>query len=207
MYLSRVEIDVNNWPKAKELTQLSAFHNWVEQSFPDEVESEDQEPHLWRIDRLMDKEYLIIVSQTKPDSSSLLEYGVSGTVDIEDYDEFLSKIKSDQVMQFRLAADPSFKSRDGKVEPAVTVKDQVRWLLEQAEKNGFQVKIPELQIISRDWPIAFHQDSQRVRLSSVKFEGKLVVKNVNLFKRALTNGVGLEKTFGMGLMTVIPQAE
>lgn len=33
MYLSRVEIDVKNRYKTKELTHLGAFHNWVEQSF------------------------------------------------------------------------------------------------------------------------------------------------------------------------------
>ena len=40
MYLSRVEIDRNNRQKIKDLTHLGAYHNWVEQSFPDELKQE-----------------------------------------------------------------------------------------------------------------------------------------------------------------------
>ena len=36
MYISRVEIDLNNRQKIRDLTHLGAYHNWVEQSFPDE---------------------------------------------------------------------------------------------------------------------------------------------------------------------------
>ncbi|WEV36917.1 type I-E CRISPR-associated protein Cas6/Cse3/CasE [Lactobacillus sp. ESL0677] len=204
MYLSRVEIDVNNWRNAKKLTQLSAFHDWVEQSFPDEIDSKEQMPHLWRLDRLVNKNYLLIVSQNKPDSILLSRLG---TVVTKNYDKFLDSIEFDQLMNFQLTANPSFKSAEGKVTPSITVKDQAQWLIEQAEKAGFQLKRSEFKITSREWPVALHRDGRRVRLSRVTFMGKLRVKDVNLFKQALTNGIGLEKIFGMGLMTVIPLAE
>ena len=38
MYLSRVEIDVNNRIKIKDLSHIGAFHNWVESSFPEEFD-------------------------------------------------------------------------------------------------------------------------------------------------------------------------
>ena len=45
-----------------------------------------------------------------------------------------------------------------------------------------------------------------VRLSRVTFEGLLRVEDVAEFKQTLINGLGREKAFGMGLMTVIPEA-
>ena len=66
MYLSRVEIDVNNRIKIKDLSHIGAFHNWVESSFPEEFDIGVRTRKLWRIDRLNNKEYLLIVSETKP---------------------------------------------------------------------------------------------------------------------------------------------
>lgn len=53
MYLSRVEIDTNNRYKIKDLSHLGAYHNWVEQSFPEEIDSSQRNRHLWRIDRCL----------------------------------------------------------------------------------------------------------------------------------------------------------
>jgi CRISPR system Cascade subunit CasE len=39
----------------------------------------------------------------------------------------------------------------------------------------------------------------------VTFEGLLQIQNLVLFKQTLVNGLGREKAFGMGLMTVIPE--
>lgn len=50
MYLSRVEINVKNHRKLKKLTHLGAYHNWVEQSFPVEIDKGERFRHLWRID-------------------------------------------------------------------------------------------------------------------------------------------------------------
>lgn len=46
MYLSRVEIDRDNRYKTRDLTHLGAYHNWVEQSFPEEIENNQRGRHL-----------------------------------------------------------------------------------------------------------------------------------------------------------------
>ena len=71
MYISRVEIDSENRRKIKDLTHLGAFHNWVEQSFPDEFDKEIRSRKLWRIDTLNNKNYLLVVSENEPDFSRL----------------------------------------------------------------------------------------------------------------------------------------
>lgn len=36
MYISRVEVDVKNRKKIKNLSHVAAYHSWVEDSFPKE---------------------------------------------------------------------------------------------------------------------------------------------------------------------------
>ena len=42
-----------------------------------------------------------------------------------------------------------------------------------------------------------------VSLLSVTFEGMLTVTDVELFRRALTEGIGRGKAYGMGMLTVM----
>ena len=100
MYLSRVQIDVNNRAKIKDLNHLGAYHNWVEQSFPEEVQNSERLRHLWRIDDLAGKKYLLVLSKGKPDLQDLERYGVKGTAVTKSYDRFLNDIHTDQIMRF-----------------------------------------------------------------------------------------------------------
>lgn len=222
MYLSRVEIDVNNRQKTKDLTHLGAYHNWVEQSFPDEIAANKRLRHLWRIDQLAGKSYLLVLSETSPDKDELTRYGVPGTAMIKPYDKFLSKLEAGQLMQFRLTANPSHTvskpgERQGKIFPHVTVAQQRKWLADRAKKAGFQLveRSQRVQfepqdnqafdVVGRDWPVLYRKGGRRVRLSKVTFEGFLKVEDVDKFRQTLTHGIGREKAFGMGLMTVIPR--
>lgn len=206
MYISRVEIDDKNRRKIKNLTHLGAYHNWVENSFPAEVDAHERMRHLWRIDRLNGKRYLLIVSQNKPDLEKMTQYGVACTAMVKDYDHFIDKIANDQVMNFRLTANPTHRE-NGKVYPHITVEQQKEWLEKRSEHAGFQLLnneagSPAFDIVNRDWPTLYHQ--RRVRLSRVSFEGLLKVTDSELFKQTLVQGIGREKAFGMGMITVIP---
>lgn len=43
-----------------------------------------------------------------------------------------------------------------------------------------------------------------MRLSRVTFEGIIRITDINKFKHCLIHGIGREKAYGMGLLTVIP---
>ena len=47
------------------------------------------------------------------------------------------------------------------------------------------------------------KDGSMVSLLSVSFEGVLEITDEELFKAALTNGIGRGKAYGMGLLTII----
>lgn len=221
MYLSRVEIDINNRQKTKELTHLGAYHNWVEQSFPNEIADHKRLRHLWRVDRLAGKTYLLVLSQEAPDLDQLGAYGVEKTAMTKSYDPFLDQVKTGQIMQFRLTANPTYAiSQPGKSQPKIvphiTVDQQQQWFSERAEKLGFQIVktvqansmdsegTKNFDIVNRDWPI-LRKGHRTIRLSRVTYEGLLRVNDLDTFKQTLMNGIGREKAYGMGLMTVIPR--
>ncbi|MDN6543416.1 MAG: type I-E CRISPR-associated protein Cas6/Cse3/CasE, partial [Lentilactobacillus parabuchneri] len=93
---------------------------------------------------------------------------------------------------------------------------QRQWLADRAEKHGFQLvqttlagasdseAIDNFDIVSRDWPV-LHKGKRNMKLSRVTFEGLLRVSQLDDFKQLLVTGIGREKAFGMGLMTVIPR--
>ena len=125
-------------------------------------------------------------------------------------------------MQFRLTANPTHTvtrpgEKQGRVMPHITVEQQRKWLMDRADKLGFQlikqvsVDEPELaatqafDIVNRDWPTLHRKAGRGVRLSRVTFEGLLRVSDVVAFRQTLVTGIGREKAFGMGLMTVIPE--
>lgn len=92
MYISRVEIDTNNRQKIRDLYHLGAYHNWVENCFPNELKKKVRLRHLWRIDELNGKKYLLVLSEEKPKLDKLERYGVANTAETKDYDHFLSSL-------------------------------------------------------------------------------------------------------------------
>ncbi|MCI6041981.1 type I-E CRISPR-associated protein Cas6/Cse3/CasE [bacterium] len=209
MYLSRVEIDILDRRKIKELTHLGAYHNWVEMSFPDEVDQEIRTRKLWRIDRIRDHLYLLIVSENKPNLEALERYGVSSSAKTKDYDKFLDSISEGELYRFRVTLNPvravsQGEGKRGRVMPEITAEQQLAFLESRAERLGFKLMPEEYQIVERSWE-PFRKKGQRMmRLSKATYEGILKVTDEELFYNTLTKGIGKKKAYGFGLMTVIP---
>lgn len=237
-YISRVEIDDKNRLKMKELIGLSGYHNWVERSFPIEYDENNRPRHLWRVDTIGKHKYLLLISDSRPDLDKLEKFGVKGTASTKKYDQYLDKISNDSYWKFRLVANPThriFESGKSRVVPHVTIEQQMTWLLDRSEKNGFQFlklnsdidsdsswiradgkEVPKslgleysFKITQRDWPNLIKDKDQKkagikVRLSRVTFEGILKVTDSQKFKDVLVKGLGREKAYGMGLLTVLP---
>lgn len=207
-YISRVEIDTRNRRKILELSHLGAYHNWVEKSFPEEFAAGQRSRKLWRIDLLNRHSYLLIVSQSEPDMTQLEAYGVPGTGQCKSYDAFLQSLMYGQKMSFRLTANPvrSVKQDDrrGKVYPHVTAGQQLEYLEKRAEGLGFALADNDYQIVRRDFPILRKKGGKTIKLARAIYEGNLIIENADIFRKTLTEGVGKEKAYGFGMMTVVP---
>ena len=59
------------------------------------------------------------------------------------------------------------------------------------------------RVTQSEWKI-FRKGSsaQKVHILQAAFEGKLKVEDTTAFKDALVNGIGREKAYGMGLLTI-----
>ena len=209
MYLSRVAIDSHNRKKVRDLTHLGAFHNWIESSFPEEMTANIRSRKLWRIDKLKGKDYLLIVSDKKPDLDSLEKYGVPGSAETKSYDKFLKAVEEGQLYRFRVTLNPvkslsQGPGRRGRVVPEITAEQQLLFLESRADKLGFELVPGKYQILERCWVPFKKQGQKAIQLSKVTYEGLLSVADKEVFYHTLTEGIGKKKAYGFGLMTVIP---
>lgn len=209
MYLSRIEIDIHNRQKYKDLNHVGAMHHWVEQSFIHEFETKERTRKLWRVDKLNGKQYLIIVSPTKPNLDTLEKYGVASTGETKDYLPFLKNLKKGMRAMFRVTLNPviSLKEEHGKrgrVVPHVTVAQQEQFLLDRSEKNGFTLEEGDFSIVQRGYVTLKKAGNKPINLSQATYEGILTISDQNKFISTLTNGIGRKKAYGFGMMTVIP---
>lgn len=208
MYLSRVELNVGLRETMKALQSPSKFHGAVESSFDG-----DRERRLWRLDELNGKKYIIILSQTVPNLKHFSEqYGFPNGYETKDYTPLLDRIENGGKWRFRLTANPTTAihqengSKRGKNVPHITSDYQKKWLSDRAEKCGFLLEENNFQTVERKW-YRFRkksgENSQYVQLLSVTFEGILTVTDSEKFKDTLCGGIGREKAYGQGLLTVI----
>ena len=221
MYLSRVEIDFDNRMKTRKLTHLGAYHDWVERSFPEDFELENRTRKLWRIDRLNDKYYLLIVSENKPvivsednpEKEGLERYGVSGTGQVKDYDKFLNSIKTGGKMRFRVKLNTvKADSQEGKkaglkrgrLFPIVNQEELVRFLIDRSKKNGFKVEEDDFVVVEKGFEKLQKTNMKPLDLAMATYDGNLVVTDEEKFIKTLTEGIGKKKAYGFGMMTVIP---
>lgn len=208
MYLSRVQIDFSDRRKIKDLLHLGAYHNWVESAFRNAENSGERTRKLWRIDSLQGNEYLLILSQEKPDINALEKYGVKNSAQIKSYDKLISSVENEKKYRFRATLNPvhsvkSEKSERGRVVPHITVEQQMKFLLDRAEKNGFLLKNDEFEIVERGFKVLKKSNQKDVRLSVVSYEGMLTVANKGAFINLLIHGMGREKAYGCGMFTII----
>ncbi len=211
MYLSRVAIDVNNRQKIRDLNHLGAYHNWVEQSFPDEISKKDRTRKLWRVDQLSGNYYLLVVSQNEPVLEKLEKYGTPGTAEVKDYASFLNQLSDGLRARFKVSLNPVVslfdeqdKNNRGRVVPLLAEEDQLKFLMDRSEKNGFSLGANEFIITDRGFETLKRKASKEIRLSKVTYEGLLTITESDVFRETLTEGFGKKKAYGFGMMTVIP---
>ncbi len=225
MYLTRMEIDMRRKKTMIAFANRQLFHGAVESAFEGE-----RKRRLWRIDRLGDKCYLLIVSEDKPDLRSAFEqygpYQRDAYWETRKYDTLLDCIENGSIWQFRLTANPTVSSSKNKNKDANTgvrgsqaddskskrgdvyahnvERYQREWLLKRAEKNGFYIEDEKFAIVQSQW-MQFNKPKERNRVSfiSVTYEGYLTVTDKEAFVKTLVEGIGREKAYGMGMLTVM----
>lgn len=204
MFLSRIKL---NTAKPKTMRALSApcrIHGAVES-----CEKDSRSRKLWRIDSLGGEQYLLVLTETELDLSSVeKQFGYGEPVETRSYDKLLNRIENGSRWSFRLKANPVIRrfKKDperGKVMAHITPEFQMKWLKDRCEGYGFSLSDGECLVTGSQWyNFKKGNSGQRVKMLAVTFEGMLTVTDKELFKKALVNGIGREKAYGLGLLTI-----
>lgn len=211
MYLSRIALNLSKRKTLMALANPNLFHGAIEHAF-----SGPRTRHLWRIDTLHGQRYLLLVSETQPDFTAIVaQFGYDNHPDTaltKDYTPLLDRIEINSKWHFRLVANPTYakwQKKDGKiirgkVYPHVSPKHQRRWLIEQSAKHGFDLTDEDFQIVE-DRTFSFKKGPNHkyhVSIVAVTYEGILTVTDTEMFRHALIEGIGREKAYGLGMITV-----
>ena len=104
---------------------------------------------------------------------------------------------------FSVVVNP-VKRYDGKVVPVKGRENIINWFVQLAQKNGFSV-IEKGLTLDKVFVDKF-KDKQMNEMFIQKafFSGTLSVTDRELFKKAVTLGIGRAKTYGCGLLQIVP---
>ena len=206
MYLSRVELDPTRRSTMLALYAPQKFHGAVESAFPGE-----RRRRLWRLDRLGEKLYLLVLSEDVPNLSGAAEqFGTGAAPETRSYDPLLKRITPGSCWQFRLVANPTKSCKDkadpqarGVVRAHCTPKYQKQWLLDRAAKHGFALTEDSFTVTRVQWQRFAKHGTSPVLLLAVTYEGVLQVTDAQAFRELLCQGMGRGKAYGLGLLTVM----
>ena len=206
MYLSRVELDPIRRSTMTALAAPQKFHGAVESAF-----SGERRRRLWRLDRLGEKLYLLLLSEEMPDLSGVVEqFGTGAAPESRNYDPLLARIPPGSRWQFRLAANPTKSCKDaqkpaarGTVAAHCTTQYQKQWLLDRAAKHGFALTEDSFTVTRVQWHHFAKHGTRPVSLLAVTYEGVLQVTDPEAFRNLLCQGMGRGKAYGLGLLTVM----
>lgn len=201
-YLSKLTPNLRSSKVRRDLKNPYDLHRTLSRATPDH----DQERLLWRID-MGDVPTIIVQAQLPPDWSFLQEPvppsylacpPASKQVELD--------FATGQTLRFRLRANPTVKrTLDNKKKRLALyeVDDQLAWLQRKAEQGGFKLLSA---LPSRQETLEFDKKGRTITLLAVVFDGRLRVRDPELFLNTVSGGIGSAKGFGMGLLSLAPDA-
>ena len=232
IYLSRCALNPRRRGAARLLASMERMHAAILQNCFHDSQWEGGEPPriLWRLDRHQKGYYLYIQSPVRADLTQLAEEAgwpeIASSFGVKSYQHFLDQLTEGTSWNFRLVATPTraVKSEGAKRSkriPIVKDEERIKWLASRAEGWGFE--IPRISVNpptgdATDLAVAI-VEKERIRfqrgksgrpgslvtLNWVAFEGILTVKDPELLRIAMLNGLGAAKAYGCGLLTLAPR--
>lgn len=192
MYLSKIKLSSLKKGIKTKKSKEEFTHSLVESLFPYEIESRIRTRKLWNLE----KNNLLILSESKPDEETLKNMGIKeGDFLSKRYTPLLKSIKKNNKYFFRITINPT-KKHNGKVIPIYNDQEVMEYLERRSEIRGFSLDnfyIKEKSTITI---------KNNINLPKITFEGFLKVTDVEKFQETLKKGIGRGKAYGFGLMLV-----
>lgn len=196
MYMTQIKLDIHNHMLFKKLKSYDDYHKYIEEAYPAELLLNIRKRHLWRLHTANGQPTLLLVSEDEPDKQVLAKY--SKSVIIKNYQPFLEKLNTKRYYRFSIIANPGiYDKTTDKFHISKNSTNDLKWLNLLGQQNGFHIlnaSVNNYQYI--------HIPAKKFGFRSVIFAGFLQITDLAKFKHVLVNGLGREKAYGMGLLTV-----
>lgn len=195
MYLTKLALTNDLTKTVFQKDQIAIAHSKISDSLKTGIKKPTR--YLWDLD--LDRQQLIILSHIKPQVKLLSDFGNPDQAVIKSYRVPID----DRLMDFKLVANPSKRlHKNGYIIQLDTPKEQLAWLKRKATANGFYIE--NVKIKQTEKMVLQHNNLKPTKLVKTTFVGQLHIINRLDFKRALVNGIGREKAYGMGLLQIKP---
>lgn len=205
-YISQITLDIKNENTMAAVRNPYLFHGAIATATYT-PERKETGRTLWR----RDGDRILIVSETEPDLKAM-ENQFGGKGKTKEY-VLPETVKNGDRLFFRLLANPArtISSEDKKTGKRKRVRvasyseeDQMAWLGDKAKRGGFALEDHGVIIVRtfRQSMIRRHNDPP-VRFVAVQYEGYLTVTDADKFRETVYKGLGKEKAFGCGMLSII----
>ena len=224
MHLTQLQLNLRNRQARYDAGNAYEMHRTLTQAFERDSMGENPHPFLWRMD--INDGYsapsIIVVSESEGNFSALDQlhgdYLIAAprTIAVSPIHE------AGKVLRFRLTANPTrcITDKNDRIDPNTGKRkrgvrtaihgeeNQLQWLDQKAQDNGFEIQVAMVINSSQMRDIKRSDDPQNkdgrmlIQLGRVTFEGRLIVKDPVSFEQALRKGIGRGKAFGCGLLSV-----
>lgn len=215
LYLSRIPLNPLYAPAIKLAASPEALHAKLYALVPNPA-SDGERAVLFRVDATENGPVVLLQSAAKPDWDALevAPRTLREPAATKDYDPCFA---IGQRLGFRLLARPSVRKsgefglkQNGKRRPGPRVdcrddEQRLEWLRGKSEAHGFTVESVGLTILSV--PAVKSDRSPRDKggsFTAVQFDGVLVVTDPDRLREAVRNGIGPQKAYGFGLLSLAP---
>ncbi len=197
-YLSQIVLSPELIYREK-ITDTYSLHRVVYDQFPRDIDNnrEGRSLPLWDECYSGSTRKLIVLSSVKPKTAEGLFIKHRTTI------EFPYNVLEQQNYVFKITVNPVRQSNS----KAVPIRDRAAitdWFFQKAEEHGFEVVQPFFEI-KKVYADIFTKKNQKVVLNKARIQGALRVTDKQLFTASVLNGIGRAKSFGCGLLQVIPQ--
>lgn len=214
LYISAIRFPATTTAAATAWRDFYMLHKLVYKAFEAYGETSEQigknARPLFRFDLEGENGYLYVQSTKEPDWSKIPEPIRRNTVGPLPYE-----VPQGSRLRFRLLAKPSFRigQKDSQFKGARTSiaepDGQMDWLRRKGDSGGFQIEMCDL--CEKVWydSKSNHRlpNGDQKPLYGTLYDGVLVVTDPDKLKEAVRNGIGPQKAFGFGLLSLAPVQE
>ncbi len=159
----------------------------------DQDGNEGRRGPLWALSTRGDR--MVILSSRRPQGD------LGGLAQIR---EFPGQLLQAPRLRFMLVANPVRRGATGKREAITDPGEALGWLAAQGGRHGFEPLRPTLSV-HRIWADTFSKGAgQRITINKALLSGVLEVTSGERFRAAALGGIGHAKSFGCGLLQILP---